>query len=126
MTLKNEFLTAHSIYGGIGMNEKQAIQCVRIADKYAIDFSIWCFKYDRIYPKHNHDTTQLLEMFKKRKVSLANTTVADNVKALAMLGIEEQKLNNPQKHHRSTMLNISTSAHILQNPCYMLCFLLGV
>jgi len=67
MTLKNEFLTAHSISGGIGMNEKQSIQCVRIADEFAIKFAMWCFAYDRKYPKHNYDTTKLLEIFKKEK-----------------------------------------------------------
>jgi hypothetical protein len=41
MTLKNDFLTAHSISEGIGMNERQSIQCVRIADKHAISFYNW-------------------------------------------------------------------------------------
>ena len=67
MTLKNEFLTAHSMSGGIVMNEKQAIQCVRILDEFSIKFAIWCFTYNRKYPEHNYETIQLLEIFKKEK-----------------------------------------------------------
>lgn len=41
MTIKNNFLTAHSISGGIGMNERQAVQCERIADQHAMSFYSW-------------------------------------------------------------------------------------
>lgn len=78
MTLKNEFLTAHSISGGIGMNEKQAVQCEKITNEFAIGFGKWlvsnCYSEDGIYwwlIKTNGDirksTEELLEIYKKEK-----------------------------------------------------------
>jgi hypothetical protein len=78
MTLKNEFLTAHSISGGIGMNEKQAVQCGIIADEYAIRFAEYIIRHplnilrDGIYWNYILEkeitTKELLKKFKKEKV----------------------------------------------------------
>tara|TARA_R110000772_G_scaffold193273_1_gene304170 strand:- start:116 stop:343 length:228 start_codon:yes stop_codon:yes gene_type:complete len=41
MRLQEQFLNAHSISGGIGMNEKQANHCEKLADEFAMDFANW-------------------------------------------------------------------------------------
>jgi hypothetical protein len=66
MTLKNEFLTAHSISGGIGMNEKQAVQCIRIAEDFAMAFTEWRLT-THIKNIYQYTMKELLDIYKQNR-----------------------------------------------------------
>ena len=66
MKLQEQFLKAHYISGGIGMNEKQANHCEKIADEFAINFVDWSDSLD-IGEWSGKTIKELLQIYKNEK-----------------------------------------------------------